>query len=431
MDKESKEKELSELNQRIAQEIEKTNLLQAEINEKTEKLVNFNLQLIEAKTFRNEALFSTQLPKELNMKDFPQDYIDHIREKNDEMTKLQSDLETSKETVNNRTTEITNLIEKRLDLMCKLTKTNFKVYKQELENINLKKTQNLYQSHLREYDILIKEAEQIKNKTETALSTTIKITDNYEFVSGGEIDIKNTISNAKEQIKKIDEKLTKGLTLLTKYQNEDFDEQNKFNQNMNNLKTLYSFDSQFNEGNSEFQNMKQNIQDMKQNLQNLKEAVDLKEKRLTVLFPITEKHKKSKVLTVQIQPNSTVDQLIQKLASSEKNCKKFIGSKIDSLSLLIKQNSILEKKIEARYREFEIMLNKYKVDQQVLKRRIEETRSFNYEREHEILETIKKTEIKVHENIQKSISSTKPRKQNFSTFLLESPGRRTINYSEM
>lgn len=431
MDKESKEKELSELNQRIAQEIEKTNLLQAEINEKTEKLVNFNLQLIEAKTFRNEALFSTQLPKELNMKDFPQDYIDHIREKNDEMTKLQSELETSKETVNNRTTEITNLIEKRLDLMCKLTKTNFKVYKQELENINLKKTQNLYQSHLKEYDILIKEAEQIKNKTETALSTTIKITDNYEFVSGGEIDIKNTISNAKEQIKKIDEKLTKGLTLLTKYQNEDFDEQNKFNQNMNNLKTLYSFDSQFNEGNSEFQNMKQNIQDMKQNLQNLKDAVDLKEKRLTVLFPITEKHKKSKVLTVQIQPNSTVDQLIQKLASSEKNCKKFIGSKIDSLSLLIKQNSILEKKIEARYREFEIMLNKYKVDQQVLKRRIEETRSFNYEREHEILETIKKTEIKVHENIQKSISSTKPRKQNFSTFLLESPGRRTINYSEM
>lgn len=431
MDKESKEKELSELNQRIAQEIEKTNLLQAEINEKTEKLVNFNLQLIEAKTFRNEALFSTQLPKELNMKDFPQDYIDHIREKNDEMTKLQSDLETSKETVNNRTTEITNLIEKRLDLMCKLTKTNFKVYKQELENINLKKTQNLYQSHLKEYDILIKEAEQIKNKTETALSTTIKITDNYEFVSGGEIDIKNTISNAKEQIKKIDEKLTKGLTLLTKYQNEDFDEQNKFNQNMNNLKTLYSFDSQFNEGNSEFQNMKQNIQDMKQNLQNLKDAVDLKEKRLTVLFPITEKHKKSKVLTVQIQPNSTVDQLIQKLASSEKNCKKFIGSKIDSLSLLIKQNSMLEKKIEARYREFEIMLNKYKVDQQVLKRRIEETRSFNYEREHEILETIKKTEIKVHENIQKSISSTKPRKQNFSTFLLESPGRRTINYSEM
>ncbi|WP_289293719.1 metallophosphoesterase [Romboutsia ilealis] len=83
--------------------------------------------------------------------------------------------------------------------------------------------------------------------------------------------------------------------------------------------------------------------------------------------------------------------------------------------------------------EQKVMMNKYKVDQQVLKRKIEQTRTVNYEREHEIIDTIKKTEIKIHENVQKNIASTKPRKQNFTTFLLDSPDRkrRTVNYSEM
>lgn len=108
-----------------------------------------------------------------------------------------------------------------------------------------------------------------------------------------------------------------------------------------------------------------------------------------------------------------------------------VGKKNDSLSFIVKQNQVLEKRIDARYREYQIMISKYSIEQQVLKKKIEETKNYNYEREYNIIETIKKTEIKVHENVQKNISSTKPRKQNFSTFLLESPNPRRANYSEM
>lgn len=431
MERSEKREELENLNQRIKEEIEKANQLQVEINEKTEKLIDQNVKLIEAKTMRNEALFAPKMPNKIDMSDFPQDYIDHVKEKSDETIKLQNDFEASKDMVDNRINEINHLIEMQLKLMCELTKTNYALYQQELENVSLKKKRSLNQNHFKEYSILIKEAEQIRIKAEMALSTTLQRAENYDLVNGGEIDIKNSILNAKEQIKKIDEKINEGLKLLNKYQNEDFDEKNKFDQNMNNLKTLYSFDSQYNETSKEFQELKQSIQNDKTEFQKLKEIVDQKEKRLSVLLPLTEKLKKSKVLSTQVQQFSTVDQLIQKLSSCEKDIKKMVGKKNDSLSFIVKQNQVLEKRIDARYREYQIMISKYSIEQQVLKKKIEETKNYNYEREYNIIETIKKTEIKVHENVQKNISSTKPRKQNFSTFLLESPNPRRANYSEM
>lgn len=438
MNKEEKLNELAELTEQIRKEEEHANELQDEINSKTQLLINQNLKILEAKTKKNEMIFSIRKMPQFDIKQLPEGYIDHIQDLKDELTKLELDFQTSDENVNNRTIEINNLISKKSELTFKLLKTNAEIFDQELENYPLKSTISLYQEDIKQFNTLIKEAEQIKKKTENSLSQAIKKIDNHDLAAGGLIDLQNKIANAKEQMRMIDEKMQRGLELIDKYQANEMNDEQKYESEMSKFKTLYSFNDQNNFGNRELQGLRENISMSQKQLQQIADEVARKEKRYNYLQPLTLKFKKSKVLSTQIPEEVNIDTMIQKNDSlANKNQIKKIKN-TNMLEAIIKENILLANKIEHKQREYNFLLQKLQTEKRTINAQIEQTRSSNSVKEYEILSKIKNTEIKLHENSMKtpkgSVKQSKlghtPKISN-SPYTRFTPNRRTKTYSEM
>ena len=386
--------ELEELNQQIQKANEDSISLRNEVIEKTRNLIEQNIKFLEAKTKRNASLFEQQSFIQYSTNDLPQDYIDHITEKQDQINKLIRDNEDSENELDKRLKEIDTIIQEQSDLMIELTQLHNELYQQTIENIPLKKKSKLYRREIKEYDILIREAEQIRKKTEESLSKAIQITDPDTFVDGGIIDLQNAIANIKDQINVVEHSLDENLQRLNKYQDDEFDEQLKFDQNMNKLKNLYSWDNQKDQLNNELKSMQKSIAENKSIYNTKKQEIEEKENMLSVILPLAKKYSKAKVVQTYVDPQETFNSLSKKLNTISKTIKKNVSSRNDMLTVLHKKNDELEKKIELRDREYQHMLAKLSCDCQILKNKINTARKNNGQKEHQIVETIKSLRIK-------------------------------------
>ncbi|OHT03270.1 hypothetical protein TRFO_29356 [Tritrichomonas foetus] len=419
MNREEKLLELEKLKAKIAVENDKSKQLQDEIIKKTKQLVEHKISFIDTKTRRNLALFEVKTPDIFNINDLPDDYIFHLNEKNDELNKLRFDFESVENNLNSRINEIDHLIERQSELMVELANTNASIFEQKILNIPLKMNKKFYQKEIKEFDIFIKEAEQIKKKAENSLSTVIQRVD---LVGGGKVDLVNEIKNIKEQINVIDQELNHGLHMLTKYQDDDFDSQLKFDQEMNQMRSLYSWDSHRTEAQNELRSIQQSILTNKEYLNRYKEELERKEVRLNLLLPITQRYKRSKVENIVVQPTDDFNSLSKQLTNANKDYRKASNSRDCQLSSLLRQNTALEKKIEARTREFNHMSTKFAQEYKILQNKINEIRVMHGERENEIINTIRKITIKntapvVPENIFQSVKQLNHNSD--STFIKE------------
>jgi hypothetical protein len=329
------------------------------------------------------------------------EYLDILRDKQDALAALGQALRDTEFQIAQLDADTDSLFEFHTNTLVNLHRANMAVLQEEFANVPAKMEKAFAASSLRDLNIMIREAETLRAKTENTLSTMLIHTEKHEYEGGGVVDLQNSIANLRAEIDVIDSAMSEDLIKLANHNEAEKTEQEKQDAELGKVHRMYDWGKQKSQMEGHLADTKRAISQNQAQVAKYDRLVLLKEKRLKILQPLVPKHF-GKVGTVDLPPDSDIDGLISTLERVSKASQTRSKQNDRDLSALIVQNNETAQIIEERLREIHQLTTLTSSECASLRREITSARSRAADREASLVKSLR--ELKV-----KSVSRSKPR----------------------